>query len=70
MPLNRFAVTVPPQPAAILRMDDPATRREDWSLHRFTPDVGYAGAAAIEGGGGCDLVRLSPDWIDELGNRP
>ena len=70
MPLDRFAVTVPPQPAAILRIDDEATRREDWSLHRLAPGLGYAGAAAIEGGGGCDLVRLPADWIDALGNRP
>lgn len=70
MPLDRFAVTLPPRPAAILRIDDEATRPEDWSLRRLEPDRGYVGAVAIaERHAGCALHRLSPDWIADLRDR-
>lgn len=71
MALGRFAVAVPPRPAALLAIDGDRHAAGRWSLHRLDPAPGHAGAVAIEAAdAACRLHSLRPDWTGALAEGP
>lgn len=69
MRLDRFAVSIPPAPPAVLHIDGDAGRGDAWTLQHLQPAPGYIGAVAIEAAGArCTAHRLAPDWPDRLGD--
>ncbi len=62
-PLDRFAVAIPPAPAALLAVDGSADAARAWSLQHLAPAPAHIGAVAIEAPGRtCALRSLAPDW--------
>ncbi|TXN38952.1 4'-phosphopantetheinyl transferase superfamily protein [Methylobacterium sp. WL30] len=63
LPLDRFALTLPPAPPRLVAIDgdDP----QAWSLHHLEPGSGTVGAAAIRApGAAIARCALPPDWPD------
>lgn len=46
-PLDKFAVTVPPHPPAVVEYDHEGVVASDWSIRHLEPGADYVGAAAI-----------------------
>ena len=62
MPLNRFAVSIPPERAALLSVDGQDVSHL-WTLHHLASAPAYIGAVAIEADRAtCDLCVLPPLW--------
>lgn len=67
VPLDRFSVTVPPEPAGLVAIAGDAARAKDWSLNHLDPGPGYIGAVAIEASDALYAVRTIPaDWAETL----
>jgi 4'-phosphopantetheinyl transferase len=67
MPLDAFAVAVPPAPAGLVWVATDLASRAAWSLHQLTLDEGHIGAVAIEAREAFLSQRnLPPDWTDLL----
>lgn len=67
MPLDRFAVTVPPGPVAVLDIAGDREAARAWSLHHLEPAPGYVGAVAIAAPEApCRIHTLPLDWVDAL----
>ncbi|WP_348645246.1 4'-phosphopantetheinyl transferase superfamily protein [Methylobacterium sp. BTF04] len=67
MPLNGFAVSIPPAPASLLTCATGGLSHTEWALHHLEPADGIVGAVAIAGANTvCDAFRLAPDWLDRL----
>lgn len=67
VPLDRFSVTVPPEPAGLVAIAGDAERARGWSLHHLEPALGYLGAVAIEASDAPYVVRTMPaDWAEIL----
>ncbi|GJE57609.1 hypothetical protein EKPJFOCH_4127 [Methylobacterium thuringiense] len=63
-PLGRFAVAIPPAPAALLAVDGSAQAARAWSLQHLTPAPGHVGAVAIDAPGRtCILRSLEQGWL-------
>lgn len=67
MPLDGFAVAIPPAPPAILEIGGLRAPAAGWTLATLAPAPGVPGAVAIEAPrAACALRRLHPDWADRL----
>jgi 4'-phosphopantetheinyl transferase len=67
-PLNRFAVAVPPAPAALLEVDDADGPASAWTMAALAPAPGTVGAVALAiPRAAIALAALSPDWADRIG---
>ncbi|MCJ2081339.1 4'-phosphopantetheinyl transferase family protein [Methylobacterium sp. J-090] len=67
MPLDGFAVAIPPAPPAILEIGGRNAPAAAWTLTALAPAPGVTGAVAIEAPrAACALRRLRPDWAERL----
>lgn len=67
MPLDGFAVAIPPAPPAILELGGRSAPAAGWTLATLAPAPGVTGAVAIEAPRAtCARMRLRPDWADRL----
>lgn len=67
MPLARFSVSLPPAPAALLRLADDPAAPGAWTLRHLEPGGGTVGAVALEEpDAGIDLFALPPGWPARL----
>lgn len=61
--LDRFVVTVPPEPPALVSIDGSPGAASAWSLQHLDLGAGHVGAVAIEAQGAACLLRsLSEGW--------
>ena len=68
MPLDRFSVSLPPGPAALLRIAGGPETPADWTLHHLEPGPGTIGAAAVARAHTPLALRaLPPTWPHQLG---
>lgn len=65
--LDRFTVSVPPAPAALLDCAESLGDPDGWTLHHLAPESGAIGAVAIaQRDAPCTRHRLASDWITHL----
>lgn len=70
MPLDRFVVSVPPAPVALISIDGDVRAARRWTLHHLEPADGYVGAVAIEAvDAPCHILVLPADWATTLRPR-
>jgi 4'-phosphopantetheinyl transferase len=67
MPLDAFAVSLPPAPAGLVWVGAGVVSPAAWSLHRLAVDEDHFGAVAIEAAAAALRQHTLPrDWIDLL----
>lgn len=68
MPLDRFTVSLPPEPPALVAAGDGAETARGWSLIHLQPAPDHVGAAAIDRAQASWALRsLRSDWTDAIG---